>query len=75
MEWLNWKWIRLLPTRLASLIAVGASLVAILNRIDPLVSQQVMRDDLPTAMIKALVVAHGALTLIFIIALAIITVL
>ena len=52
MEWLNWKWFGSLPTRLASLFAVGASLVAILDRIDPLVNQQVMRDDLPVAMSK-----------------------
>lgn len=65
MEWRNWRWIKALPARTASLFAVGASLVAILDRIDPLVAQQVMRDDLPAAMIKAIVIAHGALTFIF----------
>ena len=75
MEWFNWKWIRLLPMRAASLIAVGISLVAILDRIDPLVNQQVMRDDLPPAMVVAIVVAHGVLTLIFIVSIAIIAIL
>ena len=75
MEWRNWRWIKALPARPASLFAVGASLVAILDRIDPLVAQQVMRDDLPAAMIKAIVIAHGALTFIFIIALAVIAIL
>lgn len=64
-----------MPTRPACLFAVGASLVAILDRIDPLVNQQVMRDDLPVAMVKAILLAHGALTLVFIIALTIIGVL
>ena len=34
-----------------------------------------IRDDLPAAMVKAIVIAHGALTLIFIIVLAVIAIL
>lgn len=66
---------RSLPARPASLIAAGLSLVVILERVDKLVAQQVMRDDLPGAMVTAILIAHGALTLIFIILVAVIAVL